>query len=111
MITQQKLYQDGDKICLRNTINVKPYIDAARQVNEIDNGGWFGDKNERMQLMGYIPPELWTVDPWLISARNAQREGDMLHYQHYIKKFFDVWAQFKVNHKRTTWNGYSAVLL
>lgn len=111
MITKQTLYKDGDKLCLRNTIDVQPYVDAARQVNEMDNGGWFGDKNERMQLMGYIPPELWTVDPWLICAKRAELEGDKVHYVKYMEKFFSVWTQFRVNHKRTSWNGYSAVVL
>ena len=45
MITKQKIYQDGDKICLRNTVDVSSAVDAARRVNEIDNGGWAGDKN------------------------------------------------------------------
>ena len=39
MITKQKIYQNGDEICLRNTVDVSSAVDAARRVNEIDNGG------------------------------------------------------------------------
>ncbi len=111
MITNQRLYKDGDKIVLRNTVNVSNEIDAARKANEADNGGWFGDKNERMQLMGYIPPEFWMFDPWLITAKRAQKEGDMRTYMKCMKKFFEVHSAFKVNHKRTVWRGTGAVLL
>ena len=72
MITKQKIYQNGDEICLRNTVDVSSAVDAARRVNEIDNGGWAGDKNERIQLMGFIPPEFWGFDPWLICAKRAE---------------------------------------
>lgn len=109
MITKQKIYQDGDKICLRNTVDVSSAVDAARRVNEIDNGGWAGDKNERIQLMGFIPPEFWGFDPWLICAKRAELEGNQAKYQYYIQKFFSVWKQFAVNHKNRTWRG--AVLL
>lgn len=111
MITKQRLYHDGDNIVLRNTVDCSAEINAARQVNEIDNGGWFGPKHERMQLMGFIPPEFWNFDPWLIVAKRAQREGDMATYMKNMKKFFEVHKAFKVNHKRTVWNGCEAVLL
>ena len=68
MITKQKIYQDGDKICLRNTVDVSSAVDAARRV-----------------------------------------EGNQAKYQYYIQKFFSVWKQFAVNHKKRTWRG--AVLL
>lgn len=111
MITKQRLYKDGDKICLRNTVDCSAYVDAAKRVNECDSGGWFGDKNERMQLMGYIPPELWGYNPWLIMARREQREGNIRKYTEYVQKFFSLYQAFKVNHKRTTWHGCGAVLL
>lgn len=111
MITNQRLFKQGDKVILRNTCDVSAYVDAARQANERDDGGWFGDKNERMQLMGYIPPEFWTFDPWLITARRAQQEGDMRTYMKNMKKFFAVHTAFKVNHKRTMWRGCQAVIL
>lgn len=76
MITKQKIYQNGAEICLRNTVDVSSAVDAARRVNEIDNGGWAGDKNERIQLMGFIPPEFWGSDPWLICAKRAELEGN-----------------------------------
>ncbi len=75
MITKQKIYQDGDKICLRNTVDVSSAVDAARRVNEIDNGGWAGDKNERIQLMGFIPPEFWGIRTrGVICAKRAELE-------------------------------------
>lgn len=111
MITKQRLYKDGDKVVLRNTVEVSKEIEAAQRANEADNGGWFGDKNERMQLMGYIPPEFWTFDPWLLTAKRAQREGDMRLYMKCMKKFFEIHTAFKVNHKRTMWRGTGAVLL
>ena len=111
MITNQGLDKDEGTVVLRNTVNVSNEIDAARKANEADNGGWFGDKNERMQLMGYIPPEFWMFDPWLITAKRAQKEGDMRTYMKCMKKFFEVHSAFKVNHKRTVWRGTGAVLL
>ena len=111
MITKQRLFKDGDNIVLRNTVDCSAAIDAARRANESTDGGWFGDKNERMQLMGYIPPEFWTFDPWLIAARRAQQEGDMRTYMKDMKAFFRTHMAFKVNHKRTMWRGTGAVLL
>ena len=68
MITKQRLYHDGDNIVLRNTVDCSAEINAARQVNEIDNGGWFCPKHYRMQLMGFIPPEFWDLDSLLFVA-------------------------------------------
>ncbi len=111
MITKQRLFSDGDRVVLRNTVSVTKELDATRQINELDAGGYFGDKNERMQLMGFIPPEYWLFDPWLLTANRARKEGDMREYICNLKKFFAIHSAFKVNHKRTMWRGCEAVLL
>ncbi len=111
MITNQRLFKEGNTIILRNTVDISAYVDAAKQANELDNGGWFGPKHDRMQLLGYIPPELWNIDPWLIEAKRAQVEGDMRMYMKHMKTFFRVWKRLSVHRKRATWNGYSAVVL
>ena len=88
MITKQRLYHDGDNIVLRNTVDCSAEINAARQVNEIDNGGWVGPKHYRLQLMGFIPPGVWDFDPLFIVAKRGPREGGIADNMKNMKKFF-----------------------
>ena len=55
MLIDQKLKIDGDKVTLRNTVDVSAEIRAAQAMTE-RGGGRFGDKNSECVMMGYIPP-------------------------------------------------------
>ena len=78
---------------LRLTYDVGTAMDVAKEVSE--NGGG-RSKNGEMMAMGYIPPEMWGFDPWLIEARKAQRAGDMGEFTKNLKKFFEIHPQFAV---------------
>jgi len=72
----------------RITFDTEDAEECARIAKEVSSGGRSEDGSVR--LMGYIPPEMWAYDPWLIIARRAQKEGDMGEYTKNIKKFFEV---------------------
>ncbi len=113
-ILKQELIRENDKkgtVRLRNTIDCSAAIEMARITNTCNEGGNFGSKNDGCRVMGYIPPEMWQFDPWLIMARRAEREGDRGQYQKHLTKFFDVHKDFKVNRKRKYWRGSMAVVL
>ena len=65
MITKQDLSidKDGDKVTLKNTFDIGT---AKRLANEVTANG--GERNDSFYCMGYIPPEMWQYDPWLIAA-------------------------------------------
>lgn len=95
MLIDQKLKIDGDKVTLRNTVDVSAEIRAAQAMTE-RGGGRFGDKNSECVMMGYIPPVMWQLDPWLIDAQRAKYEGDKKRYHDRIKKFFQLNPAFAV---------------
>ncbi|MGE1061198.1 hypothetical protein NXG27_00910 [Megasphaera paucivorans] len=110
-VTKQSLHTEKNgTVVLRNKIDCSDEVNKVREYNETTNG-YFGDKNGRCMFMGCIPPAFWNFDPWLITARRAQKEGDMRTYLRNLKKFFDLHQAFKVNHKRIYWRGTGAFLL
>ncbi len=95
MLINQTIKRDGNKVILRNTVDVSAEIQAAKALTE-QGGGRFGDKNSESVMMGYIPPVMWKLDPWLIDAQRAKHEGDRKRYQDRIKKFFELNPAFAV---------------
>ena len=73
MITKQEVDIDGDKIRLRNTFDIAAAKEAAHEATQEGDS-----RKATYKCMGYIPPEMWQYDPWLIQARKAQIAGDFL---------------------------------
>ena len=114
MITKQELIRHNDgkgTITLRNTFDFSAEVEAAKQTNSINPGGYFGDKNSRGRVMGYIPEEMWGYDPWLLQAKKARNEGDKGKFTYYMQKFFEVHTVFKVARKTAMWHGSRGVIL
>lgn len=82
---------------LRLTYDVGTAQSIAHDVSDAGGGR---SENGEMMCMGYIPPEMWGFDPWLIQARKAQRAGDMGEYTKMVKKFFEIHPQFAVLFKK-----------
>ena len=101
MILKQKLYEEDGATVLRNTIDCKDAAEMARDVTQE------GGRGKNIIPLGFIPPEFWMFDPWLLAARKAQREGDNAAYMRLVKKFFEVHPAFAVHkdHTRRVWNG------
>jgi hypothetical protein len=80
---------------LRSTYDVGTAMNLARDLSDA-GGGRSSDSEGRMRVMGYIPPEMWNFDPWLITAKRARNHGDMGEYVKNVKKFFEVHPRFAV---------------
>lgn len=100
MITNQTVNIDGNKIKLRNTFDIGT---AKRIAQETTQQG--GGRTTTMRCMGYIPPEMWLYDPWLLQARKAQAAGDKQEYTEMVKKFFEVHPALQVRHERKYFSG------
>lgn len=96
---------------LRNTVDFSHTLEAARQNRELNDTGRFGNKNHECQLLGFVPDDLWHVDPWLRTAQQALMSGDLAEYQKHMMTFFRIHPQFCGNRKTKYWNGSRAVLL
>lgn len=94
MIVDQKLFERDGKTVLRNTIDCGAAIERAREVTQ--DGG----RAKNLIPMGYIPPEMWLFDPWLIEATKAQRAGDKAEFNRLLMKFFEVHPKFAVGRDR-----------
>ena len=100
MILSQELTEEDGKTVLENTIDTKDALDMARQVR--DTGG----RGRNIVPLGFIPPEMWLYDPWLVEARRAQRAGDGAGFTKLVKKFFSVHPAFSVDTgKHKYWKG------
>lgn len=101
MILKQKLYEEDDKTILQNCIDCRDAIDMARETTAS------GGRGRNMIPLGFIPPEYWLFDPWLMEARRAQLGGDMGEYTRLVKKFFELYPAFAVGreHQRRYWRG------
>lgn len=99
MILAQDLRQEGDKTILRNTIDVTPAIEKAMEYTETQARG------KNLVPLGFIPPEMWNFDPWLMEAKRAQGAGDMHEYQKYVLKFFRLHPKYAVWRGRKYWSG------
>ena len=101
MILEQKLYEEDGKTILRNTFDCSEAINVAKQVS--DEGG----RGRNIIPLGYIPTEMWMMDPWLIVARKAQVAGDKFEFIKNLKKFLELNPAFAVkrDHTRKYWGG------
>lgn len=104
MITKQDLSidSDGDKVTLKNTFDIGT---AKRLANEVTASG--GERNDSFYCMGYIPPEMWQYDPWLIAASKAQYLGDTQEHAYMLKKFFEVHPALSVKNRQKYYSGVS----
>lgn len=101
MILEQKLHEEDGKTILTNRIDCMEAIETAKRVS--DEGG----RGKNIIPLGYIPPEMWMFDPWLIEARKAQSAGDKAEFIRLVKKFFSMHPVFAVHrdHTRRFWQG------
>lgn len=99
MLLKQELVNDGDKTVLRNTIDVSSAIRLAKEATDS------GARGKNMVPLGYIPPEYWNFDPWLVTAKRAAQAGDKHEYQKYVLKFFKVHPEFRVERSHKYWSG------
>lgn len=98
MILDRKMYIENDErktMHLLTTYDIGMAKDLARELNE-NGGGRVGSGSGEMRVMGYIPPEMWNYDPWLLLAKRARNAGDMGEYTKMVQKFFEVHREFKV---------------
>ena len=96
MLLDQKLkYNPDGTVILRSTYDVGLAADIAKEVSDA-GGGRGGNKNHEVRVMGYIPPELFTYNPWLIEAKRAQKGGDLGEYTRLMRKFFELFPQYAV---------------
>jgi hypothetical protein len=99
VIINQKFTEEDGKVRIRNTIDVSQAIGMARDVSESRARG------KNMVPLGYIPPEYWNFDPWLLEAKRARSAGDSHEYQKYVMKFFRVHPEFAVIQSAKYWSG------
>jgi hypothetical protein len=102
MITKQDIDIDiasGD-VVLQNTFD----IGAAKSLTKdmIADGG---ERCDSMRCMGYIPPEMWYYDPWLLQAKKAKAHGDSHEYVKMIKKFFEIHTALRMSYEKKYFNG------
>lgn len=98
MIISRNLYVANDE---RKTVRLETTFDtgfAAQLAKEVNanGGGRIEDKNAGMHVLGYIPPEMWSYDPWLVQAKRARNAGDMGEYTKLVRKFFEVHKEYQV---------------
>lgn len=94
--SELEILNDKEKtIHLRTTYDVGTAMDLAKDVSNA-GGGRMGSGSNEMRLMGYIPPEMWNYDPWLVTAKRARNTGDMGEYVKNVKKFFELHPRFQV---------------
>ena len=76
-------------------------IEAAKQLS--DEGG----RGKNIVPLGFIPPEMWLCNPWLMEAKKAQCAGDKAEFLRLVKKFFELFPAFAItrDHARRYWNG------
>ena len=110
LILNQKLIIENDErrtARLLTTYDTSLAQELVREANE-SGGGRVGSGSGEMRLMGYIPPEMWNYDPWLLLAKRARNAGDIGEYTKYVRKFFDVHREFQVITPKKYWNGSSS---
>ena len=101
VILNQKLYEEDGKTVLENRIDCQAAIDMAREVTAS------GGRGKNIVPLGFIPPEMWLFNPWLVEARKAQKGGDMGEFTRLVKKFFELHPAFAVGkeHQKRYWQG------
>lgn len=99
MLLNQELIEEDGKTVLRNTIDVSQAIAKAREVTDTQARG------KNIVPLGYIPPECWNFDPWLMEAKKAAHAGDKHEYQKHVLKFFKLHPEFAVLRSAKYWSG------
>lgn len=98
MLVDQKVVFDHDAKGTIRVINKFDHSVAAEvaRLTESEGGGRgkLGKDGVEFRVMGYIPPEMWNYDPWLMTAKKALQAGDNGEYTKYVQKFFEVHPQF-----------------
>ncbi len=79
---------------MHTTYDVGMAADVAREVSDYGGGR---SKGGEMRYMGSIPPEEFQYNPWLIEAKRAAAAGDKAEYSKLIKKYFELFPQYKAN--------------
>lgn len=104
MITKREIYvnQETGDVKMKNHFNIGTAKELAKEDNQ------YGQRMKDVHCLGYIPPEMWSYDPWLIMARKAQYAHDDYEYQKYIKKFFEVHSALRVHTKQKYYQGWCA---
>lgn len=98
-VLKQEMYIDNDdrrKIRMLTTYDIGTAINLAKDLSEAGGGRAGEGKSGEMRVMGYIPPEMWGYDPWLLEAKRARNAGDMGEYTKNVRKFFEVHPSFAV---------------
>lgn len=96
MLVDQKVFIDDKKnVHVVNKFDHSVAAEVARMTESEGGGrGRLGKHGAEFRVMGFIPYELWTYDPWLMEARKAKRAGDMGEYTKLMQKFFEVHREF-----------------
>jgi hypothetical protein len=97
-VLKQEMYVENDdrrQIRLKTTYDIGTAMSLAKDLSEA-GGGRSGSGSGEMRVMGYIPPEMWNYDPWLMMAKEARNDGDMGEYTRLVKKFFEIHPSFAV---------------
>lgn len=94
MLVDQKMFMDDkNNVHLINKFDHSVAAEIAR-MTESEGGGRGKIGHVEYHVMGYVPPEMYNYDPWLIEATKAQRAGDTGEYTRLMKKFFEVHREF-----------------
>ena len=95
MLVDQKVYIDGEKkIHVVNIFDHSVAAEVARMTEREGGGRAVGKDGFEVRVMGYIPPEMWNYDPWLVTAKRALAAGDNGEYTKYVQKFFEVHREY-----------------
>ena len=112
MLLKQELKSDEKgNYRLRNTCSILPTLEEVKKTNELNPGGRFGDKNSEFMVQGYIPPEFWNWNIYLVASKEASMKGDPASAQEYLLKFFENYPMFKVQRTQKYWAGSRVVEL
>lgn len=107
MITKQEIkFENDGTIRVRNTADFQDAVEQAKYYDEIGMGN-----GKHGYMMGVIPEEMYLFDPWLKLAFQHKREGDNAKYTEYMLKFFKVHSAFRVNQRKTMFNGYCVPMI
>ena len=111
MLVKQEIIHDHDTKGTMHVINKFDHSVAAEVARMVETEGGGRGKTRQgcnYRVLGYIPPEMWNYDPWLITAKRALAAGDRGEYTKQIQKFFEVHGSFKVHMPQKYWNGHSS---
>lgn len=107
MITKQNIhFADDGTVYLRNTVDCTSAIAETERMN--DTGECMGKEG---YILGNIPQEMFSYDPWLKAAQRARLDRDYAKYNDYMLRFFRVHSAFACNLKRVNWSGWSVPVL